>query len=231
MTSITFEISKPLGDGVWVTNLEPEVALLLTANIELRAKRTVIGMRDFEVDSSDAKITVPLQAITALVNGHDRESLLIDLNTSDSVQGINTHLDIQSASKSKIGDDSLIQLIELELSGALVENAIELVRHIRDLDPSGRFEESKTKRKFVNRRNNFVTIKVQPRVQNICITVYGDTIHYSNLVDCTEESSIEFKKDQHGYTQFNWKDSEALGVVKETVSKAKHLKETRANRY
>ncbi len=231
MTSITFEIDRPLGDGIWITKLETVTADILTTGVDVRANRTVIGLRNFKLEQGGTAITAPLQAIVPLVSGGDVEAVLLDLDSDGKIaSSIASHRNVSSTEKPRVGDSSLTQLITDNLPEQLAEEANNLVRHVRVLTPTGQFEETKQRRKFVNRPENFVTLKVQPRTEDIRITVYGDVMFYDEFSDLAEEHNIDLKKDQNGYTGFKWSEPKAIEAVKGIVENAKFLKETRANR-
>jgi hypothetical protein len=91
-------------------------------------------------------------------------------------------------------DDLKFQLEVKALPDPLARIGIEMVKRVRQ-SFNGSFERAENGR-FINRPDNFWTIKIQPRDQSYIITVRGYPHEFKDV------RSLEIKDDRSGYSRF-----------------------------
>lgn len=228
MTSITLDVDKALGNGLWLVELEEEAKSLITGDKGISGGRTILAVRNYSVGKDGLNITTPLTNLTTLVRGSGPECLVVDVASGETDEVGTIGWKIQPPIQLRSNDQALIDLCQRTLAPSLSAAAKEVVGLVRKLDSEGHFQEA-DRGKFVNRQNNFVTLRVQPRKGDILVTIYGNPDLYEDMEELTS-STLEMKRDQNGYTRFNWSRPDELEVVKALLEGAYNNKKRRANR-
>ncbi len=140
--------------------------------------------------SQTSTVLVDLPDISAVYNGSPSRAILIIIRETKPKEWGG----VQSAGE---GDNCFVAKAK-ESAPQLAKLAEEIVRQIRSRDVAGRLLQ-KSGGRWVNDPVNSFTLKIQPRVNNIQFTIYGNPE--------TFEDSEFLKKDQNSYSRGWVRDS------------------------
>ena len=211
--SITFNIKdvSKVSEDIYSCKIKPSEIKHFGKPISNLGGKNIVVVDKLEYDSLNKSVDFSPLDCTVLNVGSDLDTIIID-NTRIDIQNRDGILDQVSDSKTSYGDNELIKEINKfipQMNGL----ARKLIQELRKYY-TGYFERSETG-VYVHRPDNFVAIKVQPRDRSLKISVRGEPDRFQDL------TSIEVKKDQHGYSRFKIYENSQIDDLLTIISHTK----------
>jgi len=184
---VTFD-AKRLGEGVWEARLRPADVLRLPGSPARNGSRSILTADAVEFDNG--RIHANIDQLRALVVGGSEQAIVV-LSRSAHPSGQGERDDGAPSSQSS-GDQEFLEEIS-SLPKAIASAAQNLLSRIRQKEPG--WMKRGGRRNFSNQPDNFWYAVVQPRSENISITVRGRPEQFG-------PTSFNLKNDRPGYTRF-----------------------------
>ncbi len=181
---VAVEGVTPIGDRLWGTRLAASEVERLGQPLEKRGALTVIGIQAARFDRGSSMLTLELENMVVLNQGDSENVLIVDLmggvdsgeRSEKRTEGGNLH-----RTEGAVGDAAFIRRCELELGPVKSSWMSRFLREVRK-DFPGELREHKA-RKWVNYRDNFFAVVIQPRKGTLCFHIRGapDQFHHGLL--------------------------------------------------
>jgi hypothetical protein len=198
--SVTMTVSNvvPLSKDVWSLKMAPHEVRHFGQTAPALSNRSVLLLTRCEFDAKTRKLSFPLGAAVPL-----------SIGTTDSVVAILAGEDSQTPAVRSVavdtlapGDQAFLQMARRELSREMAQAAEALLKGVRVRSP-GDLKRGKS-RNFSDTPDNFWYVIVQPRINEISVTVRGSVSHFAGV------SRLEIKDDR-GNTRFKIRDERDVG--------------------
>ena len=208
---MTISQVERLDNGLWKVELPPHQVRRFGAANCTTGIRSIILVEGAVFHSSSSTLECDLENIVPLNIGTTAETYVISA-------GQVPRIDEQANAASKLtlgkGDKSFLQMCENNLSKQMYEAAKELLTGVRARS-FGNLKRGQ-KKNFSETPDNFWYVIIQPRIDQLQITVRGNVEHFSGI------SNLEIKDDR-GNTRFKVKSqsdvAEALKLIFHAVRK------------
>jgi len=212
-----FEDVTEITDGIWRVIVDPtDISIFGTAK-SVYGDRSVLLATQPEYDSVARKLSFE-RSNALLLNLGSGSDTLIFKSTSDPAQPSSLLEDGGTRDTPAVlgqGDNQFLKLVDSELRGEANMVAKRLLQKVRDIWP-GDLKKG-IRNNFSNTPDNFWYVVVQPRVQELSITVRGRPTRF-------QASKIELKDDRPGYTRFKLAKLSDLDSAFDIISQStRHL--------
>jgi len=214
--AIQINIKNPkfLENGIWLAQIPPNEVMMLGTVKQRSGTISIIMLPNKIAPLSDSNELVFEPSEVQVLNLGKSE------NTAIIFGGENINIsENDNALKNNYVDDNLFKLEVKQLPQALSIIGLEILRRVRR-NFGGHFEKAQSG-KFINRWENFWTIKVQPKDKSYSITVYGEPEDFNAVSD------FEIKEDQRSYSRFKVSRPDQMEPAWNVIQKAAELKNVR----
>jgi hypothetical protein len=190
-----FENVTENGSGVWLAPVPSHQISFVGVPKVTMGLRSILLVENPEFNDVKATVCVDMGSVTILNQGTSSEALIIDARTNQ----INRNIAVFSKEKEIFdldygpGDQEFLADARLHLVGDIKSAAEKLLHSVRSHFP-GDLKEG-LRHKFVNTPDNFWTVTIQTRNQELFITVRGKPSKFL-------PSQLNPKDDRPGYTSF-----------------------------
>jgi hypothetical protein len=193
--NVTASNAMQVSDGIWLVELPPHQIKFFGDCRNAEGERSVILVSDPQFDAKTGALAFDTDGVTPLNIGASNTVVALRSKTPSLIRvRPSDKLDPDSGDKQFLSElESLPK--DLVSSGRLLLSTIR-AKFPGDLKPT-------RLGKYMNWPDNFWTIKVQPRVKNLALTVRGVPERFG-------KSSLEIKPDQNGYSRFWLRKPEEL---------------------
>ncbi len=211
-----FEKVELDAEGIWRTHLDPKSLLRIANPSRQNGKISVLMVSHPYFRESTGTLEFDLLSAALLNLGNSGETVIIDSMETGEDQRAES---VETYQPSESGDDLFRERLR-ELPGELKELGTKLLDRVRQKFPG--LLELASQGKFVERPNNFWTIKAQPRVRSFRISVYG------RLEEHDTYQSITLERGRSAYySEFKIDSLAQLEDAIRIIFDAKRLKESR----
>lgn len=210
-----FEEVRPLETGVWLAPVPPHEVQLLGQPKTTLGPQSVLLAEAAIYDSTNDTLTCEAGGMIPLNLGTGPNTIIV--SCQDPGRGASDDTGKPAGQPSHgfgVGDRAYLQLVESELDGNAREAAVQILQEVRSRYP-GDLQRGQS-RNFKNTPDNFWYVIVQPRAQNLSITVRGVPSRFNS-------SKLTLKADRPGYTRFALSHpsevAEALKIIEQSKRK------------
>jgi hypothetical protein len=206
---ITASNARSLSDDVWALKMAPHEIRHFGQAPSASGIRSVLLLTSCEFNPKTNELRFPLGAAVPLNIG-TTDSVIAMLSGDSQVHARSD--DVLAAGSAGPGDRAFLSLVRSELSQAMVSAAEKLLAGVRARSP-GDLKRGKS-RNFSETPDNFWYVIVQPRINEISVTVRGSVSHFDGV------SKLEIKDDR-GNTRFKVRGEtdvdEALKLISHAI--------------
>ena len=201
---------REVSDGVWEFEMEPQQIRQFGTPQASVGPRSILLLDSAEFETRSKRLMFPMDGIMPLNLGSTSSTVAV---RSDSVR---PDADSELARTAFLGrgDREFLALAKSELSTEMFQTAEALLREVRSKFP-GDLKRGLS-RNFSETPDNFWYVIVQPRIDELSITVRGSVTHFRS------KSALEIKDDR-GNTRFKVSRSsdvpEALKLISHAIRK------------
>lgn len=191
---VTATGAEMLAKGIWRLEMPPHQVRMLGNPSSAVGERSIVLLRDGNYDPATGQLEFDVGDASALNVGTQQETIVM-LSTGEASslrQQVETPTTGNWASM-PAGDREFLQLVRSELPAAMQTTAEQLLDGVRKRYP-GELKRGLS-RNFSETPDNFWYVIVQPRVEELSITVRGSVDHFSRM------SKLQIKDDR-GNTRF-----------------------------
>ncbi len=190
---ITVTDASEISDGVWSFDLPPHQVRQFGDTGHRVGDRSVLILRASSYDAESKQLHFGIDDSMPINIGTTAKALGIAANVADAGTLIGTAGTTKSLPSFGPGDREFIRLAKAELSTATAEIAESLLQAVRHKSP-GDLKRGQS-RNFSETPDNFWYVIVQPRIDELSITVRGSVKHFKPV------AKLEIKDDR-GNTRF-----------------------------
>ncbi len=211
MLKVTVERAQEVSKGIWSFNLPPHQVRMLGKCENTFGSRSVILLESAEFSPTSGSLTFQIEDANALNIGSSTNTLAILSNlSSDQFTEVSSEF-TEAASMSR-GDREFLDLCRIELPDHMQRAATALLAGVRARSP-GELKRGLS-RNFSDTPDNFWYVIVQPRVEQLSITVRGPV----ELFDSVTHLSV---KDDRGNTLFKVSGEHDVDAALSLIFRAK----------
>lgn len=197
-----------LAPDIWLFDMPPHQIRHFGSTNQAAGSRSVLILETFEYVASSKTLHFDVDGVVPINVGTTTATIGIGAtHSADQVVGRNKSDKLSEVTTGR-GDKEFLSLAKRELSGSAAKAAGILLTGVRDRSP-GELKRGKS-RNFSETPDNFWYVIVQPRINEISITVRGPVHHFEQI------SKLEIKDDR-GNTRFKVRDTadvpEALKLI------------------
>jgi len=178
-----------IGDGLWLVAMPPHQVRMFGEPRQAVGPRSVLLLTDAEFDKASGSLTFDADHVIVLNIGTDARAIIIG---SENTDGIPQAVDDSQRAYGP-GDREFLRLAEA-LPIDMQRAAEQLLAGVRSRWP-GDLKRG-LQRNFSNTPDNFWYVIVQPRANELSVTVRGEPSHFKGLTELT------LKVDRPGYSRF-----------------------------
>lgn len=190
---ITATGASEIGPGIWSFDIPPHQIRHFGHTIHAIGTSSVLMLASCEYDAEKQQLQFAIEDATPINVGITSKVIGIAANSrAADLPGFASKKADDSVSFGP-GDREFLRLAKTELSETTAKAAESLLREVRRKS-SGNLKKGKT-RNFSETPDNFWYVKIQPRVDDLSITVRGTVEHFKSVAD------MEIKDDR-GNTLF-----------------------------
>ncbi|MEQ9022969.1 MAG: hypothetical protein RLN82_09450 [Pseudomonadales bacterium] len=206
---ITADGANALGQGLYIVEMAPHQVRLFGEPRQSLGSRSVILVNKVTYSSDTAMLSFEADDVLVLNLGAQSWALVVDASwgqemTSPNAQPANYTLGP--------GDREFLSIVK-ELSADMQKAATNLLQSIRRASP-GDLKRGQ-RRNFSNTPDNFWYVVVQPRSNDLSITVRGEVSTFIG------ESNLEVKADRPGYTRFKLSTEDEVEAALELIRRSR----------
>ncbi|MCB1422502.1 MAG: hypothetical protein KDJ69_08560 [Nitratireductor sp.] len=200
--------------GIWELNMPPHQVRHFGNTSHAFGSQSVLMFHSCSYDAKQQQLHFDLEDVTPINVGTTAKAIGIAVSASNTKQ--TTHLAASSPDPTPLGpgDREFLQLAKRELSGTTARAAEKLLLGVREKS-AGNLKRGQA-RNFSETPDNFWYIIIQPRVDELSITVRGPVDRFAGL------TGIEVKDDR-GNTRFKVRDegdvADALKLIFHAIRK------------
>ncbi|QNP43468.1 hypothetical protein H9L15_01245 [Sphingomonas daechungensis] len=166
-----------LGNGMWLFDMPPHQVRHFGRPSSATGPRSVLLLNDCEFDPEQQHLRFKIDEVTALNVGTTSQAVGIDAQLQD--EAFLPSKPATHAVSAGPGDRNFLQLVRSELSADLARAAEELLAGVRVKSP-GDLKRGQS-RNFSETPDNFWYVIVQPRINELSITVRGPVDHFKPM--------------------------------------------------
>lgn len=184
---------KEVCKGIWALTMPPHQIRLFGNSPSSVGTQSILIFSACQYDDKTKQLHFEIGDVTPINIG--TTSRVIGIAANPNINDVLPHLDEKSQDLETLapGDLEFIRLAKLELSDDMAEVAKKLLTAVRQKSP-GELKRGQS-RNFSETPDNFWYVIVQPRVDELSITVRGPVSHFKGVTD------LEIKDDR-GNTRF-----------------------------
>ncbi len=194
---------RELSSGVWEASVSPAEIQALSSGAQRLGGRSVVMLSDFRILSEGSDLSFRPSDATVLNIGNSDSTVFLGL-----IDGTSFNEVTPQPKGFTQGDRSFLRLASSEMSGSMAAVAEELLLRVRARSP-GELKRGKT-RNFSETPDNFWYVILQPRIDEISITVRGSVDHFTGV------GKLELKDDR-GNTRFKIRNSSDLADAEKLI--------------
>ena len=213
MLKVTIPNAHKLDEGVWRLTLPPHQVRLFGRCENAIGPRSVVIIKEAQHELSTGDLSFDVDEATAINVGSTPDTLAIlsNENADELISGKTSSETEQEISVSR-GDREFLELCRKEFHDPMQRVAAALLAGVRAKSP-GELKRG-LKRNFSETPDNFWYVIVQPRVQELSVTVRGPEEHFSGLTEIPV-------KDDRGNTRFKVSDESDIESALKLIFHAK----------
>lgn len=186
--------AKMLAEGIWRLDMPPHQVRMLGNPSSALGERSIVLLRDGKYDPETGKLDFDVGDASALNVGTQQEAIVMLSSAETSLARHELETPTSGYSTSiPAGDREFLQLVRSELPAAMQGAAELLLDGVRKRYP-GELKRGLS-RNFSETPDNFWYVIVQPRAEELSITVRGSVDHFAQV------SKLQIKDDR-GNTRF-----------------------------
>lgn len=194
-----------IGAGIWRMEMPPHQVRHFGSSAISKGNRSILMFDDWNFDSAKSELSFDIDDVQALNVGTSAETIGI---ASDRTELPKPDMVNESKGLGGPGDREFLRLAKQSLSNEMNSAAEQLLAGVRKVSP-GDLKRGKS-RNFSETPDNFWYVIVQPRIDQLSLTVRGPVSHFEGL------TNLEIKDDR-GNTRFKVRGisdvSEALKLI------------------
>ncbi|SCY36903.1 hypothetical protein SAMN03159288_02282 [Rhizobium sp. NFACC06-2] len=204
---------QKLAEGIWRLDMPPHQVRLLGSPPSAIGERSILLLREGKYESATGTLEFDIGDASALNVGTQQETIVLLSTAEVSLvrREIEKPMDGYSVSM-PTGDREFLQLVHSELPDPMQRAAAQLLEGVRKRYP-GELKRGLS-RNFSETPDNFWYVIVQPRVEELSITVRGTVDHFSRV------SKLEIKDDR-GNTRFKVRGPDDVEAALELIFHAR----------
>ena len=204
---VTIQNASKISDGIWLFEMPPHQVAQLSNEARTLGTKSIVQLGNPRFDQSKKQISLSIDDFVPLSIGTSIHAFGIaewkesEISASKATQKVDNFT-------SGNGDNEFLKLVSEVLTPPVEEVARVLLQKIRAKSP-GDLKLGKA-RNFSNTPDNFWYVRVQPRANDLSITVRGSVEHFSNV------APLELKDDR-GNTRFKVKEASDIPAALDLI--------------
>lgn len=203
----------------WTSKVEPNQLLSLSKKpIHQQGSLNVLMVENPIFDEHNQTLQFSIESVVLLNLGNSSETIVIDSRANELKTKINEVLKPASQNIAS-GDNSFLKALEI-LPPLQQEIGKKILSGVRS-EFTGELKFYPKAGKFVETPDNFWVIRIQPRVKNLRIIIYG------NPHDHKGYETIQLKRDMASYSNFIVSSKEQTHEAISVIKDAKKLKNSK----
>jgi len=176
---ITATNATELGKGLWGVEMPPHQVRLFGSNAVSEGLRSVILIRNCVFNDDVQSLTFNMDDAIALNIGTTSQTIALSATEQPSPNIKQSDYGVAPQFTGGPGDREFLEMSKLLLDRPMLEAAAMLLTRVRERS-SGDLKKGKA-RNFSETPDNFWYVIIQPRVQQLSITVRGSVEHFSSI--------------------------------------------------
>lgn len=194
--------------GIWAFDMPPHQVRHFGNAGHAIGPQSVLLFRSYDYDAGNHHLHFDIEDVSAINVGTTSKAIGIAVGPCEMDVDEASSLDALDSSSLGPGDREFLRLARSELSAATAQVAEQLLLGVRRKSP-GDLKRGKT-RNFSETPDNFWYIIVQPRIDELSITVRGAVEHFEPI------AQLEIKDDR-GNTRFKVKSKDDLTAALQII--------------
>ncbi|MFV0349618.1 MAG: hypothetical protein ACK5JO_13635 [Halodesulfovibrio sp.] len=217
MMFVRLENVAEFPSGVWNVQIEPQRLAHLGTPLSQQGNTSVLLIRSPAYDLQRKTIEFSLESVLLLNLGRTSQTFLVDAGLDQE----HTALLVGGVPKYEgCGGDKFFLDKLKSLPSDREALGVDILRAVRSC-LAGELVYKEKSQKFVESPDNYWVVRIQPRVKNLRIIIYGIPSDHKNY------SRIELAKDMSSYSSFLVESSEQVEEAVDAILSAKQLKDRR----